>query len=39
MVDREKKKRKLEMQRFENEKSYFDGIKNIFHNYLRAIIW
>ena len=37
-----KKKRKLEIQKFEyldNEKSFLDEIKNIFRNYLRAIIW
>ena len=24
---------------FENEKSFLDQIKNIFHNFLRVIIW
>ena len=41
MVDQEKKRR-VEIQKFEyleNEKSFLDGIKGIFHNYLRAIIW
>ena len=41
MTDREKKV-KVEIQKFEhleNEKSFLDEIKGIFHNYLRAIVW
>ena len=42
MADREKKKGKTEIQKFEYleiEKSFLDEIKSIFHNYLRVIIW
>ena len=41
MTDREKEG-KTEMQRFEyveNEKSFLNETKSIFHNYLRAIVW
>ena len=41
MGDREKK-RKMEIQIFEyleNEKTFSDEIKSIFHSFLRAIIW
>ena len=37
-----KKEGKTEIQKFvylENEKSFLDKIKIIFHNYLSAIIW
>ena len=37
-----KKEGKTEIQKFEcleNEKSFLDEIKSIFHNYLRAITW
>ena len=42
MADREKKEGKMELQKFkclENEKSFLDEIKNIFHSFWRAIIW
>ena len=32
----------MELQKFEfpeNEKSFLDEVKNIFHRFLRAIIW
>ena len=35
MADREKKRKMLKFLRLENEKSFLDGMKNIFH---RAII-
>ena len=41
MADREKEG-KLKIQKFaylENEKSFLDEIKNIFHSFWRAIIW
>ena len=41
MRDRGKKGEK-EIEKFEyleNEESFLDEIKSIFHNYLRAIIW
>ena len=41
MRDRGKKGKK-EIEKFEyleNEESFLDEIKSIFHNYLRAIIW
>ena len=41
MADRNNKEEKTEMQKFhylQNEKSFLDQIKNIFHNYLTAII-
>ena len=41
MADREKKG-KTEIQKFDelqNEKSFLDEIKNIFHSFWRAIIW
>ena len=38
MADNEKKG-KAELQKFENEKSFSDEIKNIFHNVIRTIIW
>ena len=41
MTDRQKKGR-TETQKFEyleNEKSFLDEIKNIFHSFSRAIIW
>ena len=40
MVDREKKG-KMEIHKFEyleNEKSFLDEIKSVFHNYLKVII-
>ena len=40
MADKEKRG-KTEIQKFEcleNEKSFLDEIKNIFHNYLRVVI-
>ena len=42
MADREKKVGAMETQKFEyleNEKSYLDEIKIMFHNYSRAISW
>ena len=42
MADREKKKGKAEIQKFEyleNEKSFLDEIKNILHRLWRVIIW
>ena len=42
MADRKKKEGKTEIQKseyLENENSFLDEIKSIFHNYLRAIIW
>ena len=42
MSDREKKRRKTEIQKFEyleNEKSFLDEIKSIFYSFLRAFIW
>ena len=42
MADREKKKGKMEIQKFkylENEKGFLDQVKNIFHSFSRAIIW
>ena len=42
MTDREKKEGKTEIQKFEyleNEKSFLDEVKNIFHSFWRAIIW
>ena len=41
MADREKKG-KMEIQKFEyleNEESFLDETKNIFHSFQRAIIW
>ena len=42
MAEREKKERKTKIQKFEyleNEKSFLDEIRNIFHSFLTAIIW
>ena len=42
MADREKKRGKMEIQKFEyleNEKSFLGEIKNIFHSFWRAAIW
>ena len=42
MTDSEKKGGKTKIQKFEyleNEKSFLDEIKNIFHSFCRAIIW
>ena len=43
MADRKKKKKgKIKIQKFEyleNEKSFLDEIRNIFHSFRRAIIW
>ena len=42
MAGREKKEGNTEMQRFEyveNEKSFLNETKSIFHNCLRAIVW
>ena len=42
MVDREKKKGKMKIQKLEyleNKKSFLNEIKNIFHSFFRAIIW
>ena len=42
MANRKKKEGKIELQKFEflkNEKSFLDEVKNIFHRFLRAIIW
>ena len=41
MAEREKEG-KMEIQKFEyleNERSFLEEIKSIFHNYLRTIIW
>ena len=37
IVERKGKLQKFEY--LENEKSFFDEIKNIFYNFCRAIIW
>ena len=41
MADREKKRgRKIQKYEYlENEKSFLDEIKSIFHSFLKAIIW
>ena len=43
MAERVKKRGgKMEIQKFEyceNEKSFFDEIKNFFHSFWKAIIW
>ena len=42
MADREKKEGKTEIQKLkylENEKSFLDEMKNIFHGFWRAIMW
>ena len=42
MADREKKVRKMKIQKFEylkNKKSFLDEMKNIFHSFWKAIIW
>ena len=42
MAVKEKKERKTEIEKFEylkNERNFLDEIKNIFHSFLRAIIW
>ena len=42
MADREKKREGWKIQKFEyleNEKSFLDEIKSIFHSFGRAIIW
>ena len=42
MADRKKKETKMEIQKFkylQNEKTFLPEIKNIFHSFLRAIIW
>ena len=41
MADREKKRgRKIQKCEYlENEKSFLDEIKSIFHSFLKAIIW
>ena len=42
MADRGKKEGKTEIKNFEyleNEKSFLDEIKNIFHSFWRAVIW
>ena len=42
IADIRKKEGKREIQKFEylgSKKSFFDEIKSIFHNFLRAIIW
>ena len=42
MTDKEQKRGKTEIQKFEyleNEKSFLDEIKNIFHSFWRPIIW
>ena len=41
MANRENEE-KTEIKKFEyseNKKRFLDGIKNMFHNYLRTIIW
>ena len=42
MAERWKKREKTQIQKFEyleNEKSFLDEIKNIFHSFWRATIW
>ena len=42
MADREKKEAKMEIQKFEyleNEKSFLDELKSIFHSFFRVINW
>ena len=41
MADREKKRgRKIQKYEYlENEKSFLDEIKSVFHSFLKAIIW
>ena len=41
MADREKKRgRKIQKYEYlENEKSFLDEIKSIFHSFLKSIIW
>ena len=41
MADREKKRGRqiLKYEYLENEKSFLDEIKSIFHSFLKAIIW
>ena len=41
MTDREKRGETeiLKFEYLDNEKSFLDEIKNIFRNYLRAVIW
>ena len=42
MVDRVEKEWEMQIQEFgflQNEKSFLDEIKNIFHSFCRAIIW
>ena len=39
MVDREKRAEVGNTEYLENEKRFFGEVKNIFDNYLRAIIW
>ena len=35
----ERKRKKYRFEYLENEKSFLDEIKNIFHSFWRAIIW
>ena len=40
MSDMEKKKMEIQIFEYlENEKSFLDEIKNIFHSFWRAMIW